>query len=106
MELRAMPFFEDFSNAILTGKEYEVYLHQGMSLAKEKAHAGHFQRLIRVGPRIIVINYYMSLKLDALFAMTGHLQRTGEPRDKEKKALAVYLRQFKELEREAEHENG
>jgi len=106
MEVRLMPFFQRFADTIMTGKEYEVFTHQSSSLAREKNPVGCFGRLIRAGKRIIVINYYMSAKLDTLFAMTVHIQRAGEPRDLETKALVECIQQVKDLEMEVGHEDG
>lgn len=76
------------------GKEYTAYDVQLKKLLLEKSEKGLFEKTIQAENRILCINYYMSHKLDALFVLTAHIVRKGEPRPKEIEALKKYIQEI------------
>lgn len=98
MQVRLMPFFQEFADSVMTGKEYNAFRVQARSLVEEKDRNRHFEKVIKGPGRVLVVNYYLSLKLNALFVLTAHIQRGGEPREKEELALRKYIEQLKALE--------
>ncbi len=100
MEVRPMPFFQDFRDGFMTGEEFAIYRLQALSLSHESGRQGHFEKVVKTAKRVLVVNYYGSPKLNALFVLTAHITRAGEPREKEKEALAKYIRQIKLAEEE------
>jgi hypothetical protein len=101
MQIKLMAFFEEFADSVMTGKEYDLFRVQAIALAFEKDRTRHFEKVIKGPNRVLVLNYYLSLKLDALFVLTAHIQRGGEPREKEKQALQKYIAELKTLEGES-----
>jgi len=101
VQIRLMPFFQEFADSVMEGKEYDAFRVQARSLAFEKDRTRHFEKVIKGPSRVLVVNYYLSFKLDALFVLTAHIQRGGEPREKEKQALQKYIEELKALEGEA-----
>jgi hypothetical protein len=82
----------------MTGKEYNAFRVQARSLADEKDRNRYFEKVIKGPGRVLVVGYYLSFKLGVLFVLTAHIQRGGEPREKEKQALRKYIEQLKALE--------
>jgi hypothetical protein len=101
MQVKLMPFFQEFADSIMTGKEYDLFRVQALALADEKDRLRHFEKVIKGPDRVLVLNYYRSIRLNALFVLTAHIQRGGEPREKEKHALQKYSEEIKTLEGEA-----
>jgi hypothetical protein len=95
-----MGFFQEFADSVMTGKEYGLFRVQALALAFEKDRTRHFEKVVKGPNRVLVVNYYLSLKLNALFVLTAHIQRGGEPREKEKQALQKYIAELKALEGE------
>jgi len=95
-----MGFFQEFADSVMTGKEYGLFRVQALALAFEKDRTRHFEKVVKGPNRVLVVNYYLSLKLNALFVLTAHIQRGGEPREKEKQALQKYIVELKALEGE------
>jgi hypothetical protein len=100
MKIQRMPFFHDFAEKIMDGSEFGIYRVQALSLAAAKDRAGFFEKIIKGSKRVLVVNYYLSLKLDTLFILTAHITRAGEPREKEKESLQKYITEIKLLEGE------
>ncbi len=100
MQIKLMGFFQEFADSVMTGKEYGLFRVQALALAFEKDRTRHFEKVIKGPDRVLVVNYYLSLKLNALFVLTAHIQRGGEPREKEKQALQKYIEELKALEGE------
>jgi hypothetical protein len=98
MNVRRMPFFHDFVNHIMDGFEFRTYRVQAISLSTDRERSGFFEKVIKGPKRVLVVNYYLSIKLDTLFVLTAHITRAGEPREKEKEALEKYLAEIKALE--------
>ena len=100
MQIKLMGFFQEFADSVMTGNEYGLFRVQALALAFEKDRTRHFEKIIKGPNRVLVVNYYLSLKLGALFILTAHIQRGGEPREKEKQALQKYIVELKALEGE------
>jgi hypothetical protein len=100
MQIKLMGFFQEFADSVMTGKEYGLFRVQALALAFEKDRTRHFEKVVKGPNRVLVVNYYLSLKLNALFVLTAHIQRGGEPREKEKQALQKYIVELKALEGE------
>ncbi len=100
MKIQLMPFFQDFRDSIMESKELDIFRLQVLSLAHAKDRTRLFEKVIKGQKRVLVVNYYLSFKLDALFVLTAHITRAGEPRVKEKEALQKYLNEIKALEGE------
>jgi len=100
MQIKLMEFFQEFADSVMTGKEYGLFRVQALALAFEKDRTRHFEKVIKGPDRVLVVNYYLSFKLNALFVLTAHIQRGGEPRVKEKQALQKYIEELKALEGE------
>lgn len=100
MQIKLMGFFQEFADSVMTGKEYGLFRVQAVALASEKDRTRHFEKVIKGPDRILVVNYYLSPKLNALFVLSAHIQRGGEPREKEKQALRKYIMELKALEGE------
>src|SRR5208283_5832408 len=77
MQIRLMPFFQEFADSVMTGKEYGLFRVQAIALAHEKDRTRHFEKVIKAPDRVIVVNYYLSFKLNTLFVLTAHIQRGG-----------------------------
>jgi hypothetical protein len=103
-EIKESPFFQGFADHIMTGEEFKAYLVQAKELANAGEPEGHLERLIKAKSRTVQIDYYLSSELCALFVLTAHLVRAGEPRTKEKKALQEYLGAIRRLEANYENE--
>jgi hypothetical protein len=100
MQIKLLGFFQEFADSVMTGKEYGLFRVQALALAFEKDRTRHFEKVVKGPNRVLVVNYYLSLKLNALFVLTAHIQRGGEPREKEKQALQKYIAELKALEGE------
>src|SRR5208282_2810272 len=98
MRVQLMPFFQEFADSVMTGKEYDLFRVQAIAVAHDKDRARHFDKVIKGPGRVLVLGYYRSVQLDALFVLTAHIQRGGEPREKEKQALRKYVEEIKTLE--------
>lgn len=98
MQIQLMEFFQEFADSVMTGKEYGLFRVQALALAFEKDRTRHFEKVVKGSNRVLVVNYYLSVKLNALFVLTAHIQRGGEPREKEKQALQKYIVELKALE--------
>ncbi len=104
IEIKESPFFRRFADNIMTGEEFTAYLVQAKELANAKEPEGHLERIIKAKSRTMQIDYYLSSEFFALFVLTAHLVRAGEPRTKEKKALQEYLGAIRRLEADYENE--
>ena len=100
MKVQRMPFFEDFVDRIMDRKELELFRFQALGLVYAKDRSGFFDKILKGPKRVLVVNYYLSLKLDIFFVLTAHITRAGEPREKEKAELQKYLMEIKSLEGE------
>ena|SRR5665213_2589109 len=103
MKVQRMPFFEDFVDRSMDRNELELFRFQALGLAYAKDRLGFFDKILKVPKRVLVVNYYMSLRLDTLFVLTAHITRAGEPREKEKEVLEKYLAEIKALEEKNEN---
>jgi hypothetical protein len=100
MEYRVMPYFRNFRDNIMDREELDLLRFQVLGLAYAKDRSGFFDKILKGEKRVLVVNYYLSFKLDALFVLTAHITRAGEPREKEKEAIQKYLAEIKSLEGE------
>jgi hypothetical protein len=98
MEVKESPFFVEFVDSVLGGGGFNSYLYQRESILNEKEPEGHFLRLLKFSGKVAVIEYYLSLKVDTLFVLSGHLVKAGDKRDKEKRFLKQYISEIKKLE--------
>jgi len=55
---------------------------------------------MKLGGKVFVIEYFLSLKLDTLYVLSGHLVRAGEKREKEQKVVRDYVMKIKAMEEE------
>lgn len=100
MKYELMPFFRDFRDNVMDRREYELFRVQALGLAQAKERTGHFDKVLKMPKRVLVVNYYLSLKLETLFILTAHITRAGEPREKEVEAIKGYVSKIKNLEAE------
>ena len=100
MEARESPLFVEFVDTHLVGAGFEAYLLQQKAILTVKEPSGHFQRLMKLGGRVLVIEYYLSEKLDTLYVLSGHVVKAGEKREKERKVIKEFISEIKELEEE------
>lgn len=98
MEIEVSTNFKEFADTHLVGTGFEAYLLQRKEIIALKEPQGHSQRLMKLGGRVLIIEYYLSLKLDTLYVLSGHLVKAGDKRDKEQKLVKEYISQIKKLE--------
>lgn len=98
MEIEISPLFQEFANTHLVGPGLEAYLLQRKELMALKEPQGYSRRLMKLGGRVLIIEYYLSLKLDTLYVLSGHLVKAGEKRDKEQKIVKEFISEIKKME--------
>ena len=100
MEIEVSTNFQEFADVYLIGHGLEAHLKQRLEITRLKEPQGHFRRVIKLGGKVLIIEYYLSLKLDTLYVLSGHMVKAGEKREKEQKLIKEYISKIKEMEEE------
>jgi hypothetical protein len=100
MEIEVSAVFQEFADTHLTGHGLEAYRLQRKEILAFKKPQGHFRRVIKLGGKVLIIEYYLSLKLETLYILAGHLVAAGSKREKEEKIIKEYIAKIKGMEEE------
>lgn len=100
MDIEVSALFQEFADTHLVGPGFEAYLLQRKVMIDFKEPVGFSRRVIKLGGKVLVIEYYLSAKLDTLYVLSGHLVKAGEKREKEQKVIREYVTQIKRMEGE------
>ena len=100
MEAEESPLFVEFADSHLVGTGFEAYLLQQKAILTAQGPSGHFQRLMKLDGKVLMIEYYLSEKLNTLFVLSGHIVKAVEKREKERKTVKGFITRIKELEGE------
>jgi hypothetical protein len=98
MQIQIQKDFDRFLMAVLTGEEFEIYSVQRDELLIEPPIQGEHEMVIETEKRFLRYTIYVSHVLDMIFFLTGHIERKGEPREKDIKTLNRHIGKIKEME--------
>lgn len=90
-----MPYFQRFSRNHLGSREFVAYQLQVKKIFLEAKEKGRLERTLRTKDGEACITYYYYDPAEKiLYVLAGHLNRPGEPRPDELKAIESYIRQI------------
>jgi hypothetical protein len=90
-----MPHFQRFSRDHLGSREYVAYQLQMKKIFLDVKEKGRLERTLKTKDGETCITYYYydpSEKI--LYVLAGHLDRSGEPKTDELRAIESYIRQI------------
>src|SRR5258708_45877 len=98
MQIQIQPDFDRFLMAVLTGEEFEIYSVQRDELVQAPPPQGEHDMVIETKKRFLRYTIYVSHALDVIFFLAGHIDRKGEPKEKDIKSLRRHIDKIKEME--------
>lgn len=98
MQIQIQPDFDRFLMAVLTGEEFEIYSVQRDELVQAPPSQGEHDMSIETKKRFLRYTIYVSHVLDAIFFLAGHIERKGEPKEKDVKSLRRHIDKIKQME--------
>jgi hypothetical protein len=98
MQIQIQPDFDRFLMAVLTGEEFEIYSVQRDELMNAPPSPGEHELVIETGKRVLRYTIYVSNVLGMIFFLAGHIERKGEPREKDVKTLKHHIGKIKAME--------
>lgn len=98
MQIQIQPDFDRFLMAVLTGEEFEIFSVQRDELMNSPPSQGEHELVIEAGKRVLRYTIYVSHALEVVFFLVGHIERKGEPKEKDVKNLKHHLDKIKEME--------
>jgi len=98
MQIQIQPDFDRFLMAVLTGEEFEIYSVQRDELMNAPPSQGEHEMIIETAKRLLRYTIYVSPVLDVIFFLAGHIERKGEPREKDVKTLKHHIGKIKQME--------
>jgi hypothetical protein len=98
MQPQIQPDFDRFLMRVLTGEEFEIYSVQRDELINTPPSQGEHDLVIETEKRYLRYTIYVSHVLEVIFFLAGHIERKGEPREKDVKTLKQHIAKIKELE--------
>ena len=98
MQSQIQPDFDGFLMAVLTGEEFEIYSVQRDELILAPPSQGEHEMVIETVKRLLRYTIYVSTVLDVIFFLAGHIERKGEPREKDVTTLKHHIGKIKQME--------
>ena len=98
MQIQIQKDFDRFLMTVLTGEEFEIYSVQRDELMNTPPSQGEHDMAIETGKRYLKYTIYVSHVLEVIFFLAGHIERKGEPREKDVKTLKQHIAKIKEME--------
>ncbi len=98
MQIQIQKDFDRFLMAVLTGEEFEIYSVQRDELMNTPPSQGEHEMAIETEKRYLRYTIYVSHVLEVIFFLAGHIERRGEPREKDVKTLKQHIAKIKEME--------
>lgn len=98
MQVQIQPDFDRFLMAVLTGDEFEIYSVQRDELMNAPPSQGDHEMVIETEKRLLRYTIYVSHVLDVVFFLAGHIERKGEPKEKDVKNIKNHITKIKEME--------
>lgn len=95
MRFFEMPHFKKFSRSHMGARDYVVYRLQVNNILLDVKDKGLLTKnLTTQDGEACITYYYYKPEEKTLYVLAGHLQRKGEPKDDEIKAVERYVRQI------------
>ena len=98
MQIQIQTDFDRFLMSVLTGEEFEIYSVQRDELMNAPPSQGEQEMIIQTAKRLLKYTIYVSPVLDVIFFLAGHIERKGEPREKDVKTLKRHIGKIKQME--------
>jgi hypothetical protein len=98
MQIQIQPDFDRFLMSVLTGEEFEIYSVQRDELINAPPSHGEHELIIETEKRLLRYTIYVSNVLGMIFFLAGHIERKGEPREKDVKTLKHHIGKIKAME--------
>ncbi len=98
MQSQIEPNFDRFLMAVLNGEEFEIYSVQRDELLAEPPSQGEHEMVIETKKRLLRYAIYVSHGLGVVFFLAGHIERKGEPKEKDVKSIKNQIAKIKEME--------
>ena len=98
MQIQIQTDFDRFLMSVLTGEEFEIYSVQRDELMIAPPSQGEHEMIIETDKRLLRYTIYVSSVLEVIFFLAGHIERKGEPKEKDVKALKHYIGKIKQME--------
>ena len=98
MQIQIQPDFDRFLMAVLTGDEFEIYSVQRDELMLDPPSQGEHEMVIETPKRLLKYSIYVSHVLEVVFFLSGHIERKGEPREKDVKTIKHHIGKIKQME--------
>ena len=89
MQIQIEQDFDRFLMAVLTGEEFEIYSVQRDELILAPPSQGDHEMVIETKKRLLRYTIYVSRGLEVIFFLAGHIERKGEPKEKDVKASRI-----------------